>query len=179
MPRCRPSSCQRPPLRFSLRFTPARLRAAAKRRIFASIRVPTYLPLRAVCELLALGASFHHLGHALLGPLARGRQRVAAMRQGSLSDAERLWKMGWDEWGARGMGCRVGTWGAAALWGLAVSRSACRVRGGGGERAKVRRAGRRGRCFGWEEGARTALVGQRDAACKVSNSLDTPERSRP
>ena len=77
------------------------------------------------------------------------------------------------------MGCSEGTWVAAALWGLAVSRSACRVRGGGGERAKVRRAGRRGRCFGWEEGARTALMALRDAACKVSNSLDTPARSRP
>ena len=76
--RPRSSSCQRPPLRFSSRFRPARLRAARKRGILAPIRLPTYVPLRALCELLALGASLQHLGRALLASSARGRQRVAA-----------------------------------------------------------------------------------------------------
>ena len=76
--RPRSSSCQRPALRFSSRFRPARLRAARKRGILAPIRLPTYVPLRALCELLALGASLQHLGRALLASSARGRQRVAA-----------------------------------------------------------------------------------------------------
>ena len=62
---------------------------------------------------------------------------MAAVRRGCLRLSERLWEMGWERCGAWEMGCRVGAWGAAALWGLAVSRSACRVRGGGGERAKA------------------------------------------
>ena len=71
----------RPPLRSSLRWRPAHLRAGPKRRIFAAPPCPHPPVLRASREVLGLNASFEYLGRAPLEVAARGRQRVATVGQ--------------------------------------------------------------------------------------------------